>query len=368
MKLTNLIYGVSTLLLFSACGNKQGNGAGAPDEKYPTAVIQAQNVELSTSYPTTILGKQDIEIRPRIDGFIDAIRVEEGHFVKKGQSLFKINSPQAEQALTSTKAAIEMAKASVNTAKTNVDRIEPLAKKGIVGEVQLTTAKDSYNKALASLQQAEAAYKNAVATYSWTDVKSPVDGLVGSIPFRVGSLVNSMNVLTTVANVDEVYAYFSLNEKAFVSLINRLEGKTQDEKIKNIPPLKLTLADGSVYPLEGKVETITGSVNTTTGSVTLRAQFPNPQHGLRSGMSGVVSMPQIMENALVVPQKAVFEQQNKSLVYLVQGDTIVVMKAITVLPTPDGKDYVVTSGLEPNDVVVTDGIITLRHGKKIATK
>lgn len=367
MKLTNLIYGVSTLLLFSACGNQQGNGTNAPVEKYPTAAIQAKDVELSTSYPTTILGKQDIEIRPRVDGFIDAIHVEEGHFVKKGQSLFKINSPQAEQALTSTKAAIEMAKASVNTAKTNVERIEPLAKKGIVGEVQLTTAKDGYNTALAGLQQAEAAYKNAVATYSWTDVKSPVDGFVGSIPYRLGSLVNSMNVLTTVANVDEVYAYFSLNEKAFVALINKLEGSTQNEKIKNIPPVRLTLADGSIYPHSGKVETITGSVNTITGSVTLRAQFPNSDHALRSGMSGVVDVPQFIKDALVVPQIAVFEQQNKNLVYLVQGDSVV-MKAISVIPTPDGKNYVVTSGLEPNDVVVTDGIITLRHGKKIVTE
>lgn len=364
MKLTNLICGVSSLLLFSACGNQQNTGVSHTLPKYPVAELQAQNIELFTSYPTNIQGKQDIEIRPRIDGFIDAIYVDEGAVVKKGQVLFKINSPQAEQALTSAKAAIEMAKASVNTAKTNVDRIEPLAKKGIVGEVQLTIAQDSYNTALASLQQAEAAYKNAKATKSWTDVTSPVDGLVGSIPFRLGSLVSSANVLTTVANVNQIFAYFSMNEKEFMKLLERLEGDTQSEKIKHIPNVRLTLANGTEYSHLGKVETITGSVQVTTGSVMLRAEFPNPDYELRSGMSGNVALPHYMENALVVPQKAVSEQQNKNLVFQVLGDSVV-LKAITVVPTPNGQDYVVTSGLQVKDRIVTDGIITLRNGMKI---
>lgn len=367
MKLTNLIYGVSTLILFSACGNKQNAGAPTSLQKYPVTEIFAQDVELSTTYPASLKGQQDIEIRPRIDGFIQAIYVDEGDVVKKGKVLFKINSPQAEQALTSAKAAIEMAKASVNTAKTNVDRITPLAQKGIVGEVQLTTAQDAYNTAIASLNQAEAAYKNAKATQGWTDVTSPVDGLVGSIPFRLGSLVNSMNVLTTIADIENIYAYFSLNEKEFTAMLNKLEGTSQNEKIKNIPELTLTLADGSVYPHKGRVETITGSVNATTGSVTFRAEFPNKEHLLRSGMSGRVTLPNYINEALLVPQKAVFEQQNKNLVYQVQGDSVI-LKAITVLPTPDGQNYVVTSGLNAKDVVVTDGIITLRHGKKITVE
>lgn len=367
MKLSNLIYGMSALLLLVSCGNKSQNAGQTDVQKYPTQVITGQEVELTTTYPASLKGQQDIEIRPRIDGFIDAIYIDEGSLVKKGQALFKINSPQSEQALTSAKAAITMAQSSVNTAKLNVDRIRPLAEKGIVGSVQLATAEDAYNSALAGLAQAEANLKNAQATIGWTNVTSPVNGFVGAIPLRLGSLVNSMNVLTTVANVDSIYAYFSMNEKEFSTFLSELEGNTQAEKIKSAPQVRLTLANGTEYPYVGKIGTITGSVNATTGSVSFRAVFPNSNFELRSGMSGKITIPTHMDNALIIPQKAVFEQQNKNLVYQVQGDSVV-LKSISVLPTPDGKQYVVTSGLQEKDKIVTDGIVTLRHGKKIATE
>ena len=240
-----------------------------------------------------------------------------------------------------------------------------MAEKGIVGNVQLETAEDSYQTAMAGLAQAEAALKNAQATIGWTNVTSPVDGLVGEIPLRLGSLVNSSNVLTTVANTGNVYAYFSLNEKELSVFLNDLEGNTQAEKIKNAPSVNLTLADGSIYEHQGKIETITGSINISTGSASFRAEFPNKEGKLRSGTSGKVSLPKHRENAIVVPQKATFAQQDKVLVYNVQGDSVV-QKVISVLPTPDGKSYVVTDGLMTGDRIVTDGIATLNHGKKIA--
>ncbi|MDU1890126.1 MAG: efflux RND transporter periplasmic adaptor subunit [Dysgonomonas sp.] len=366
MKLTKIVCGVSALtLLVTSCGNKQDSTSQLTTQKYPTTIVNEENVELLSVYPTTVKGQEDIEIRPRIDGFIDAIYVDEGSVVRKGQALFKINSPQAEQALTTAQASIKSAQAQVNTAKVNVNRIRPLAEKGIVGNVQLETAEDSYQTALAGLAQAEAALKNAQATMSWTNVTSPVDGLVGSIPQRLGSLVNSGNVLTTVANTGNVYAYFSLNEKELSVFLNNLEGKSQAEKIKNAPAVNLTLSDGSVYEHTGRIETITGSINITTGSATFRAEFPNKEGLLRSGTSGKISIPRHLDNTIVIPQKATFAQQDKILVFQVEGDSVV-QRVISVLPTPDGKKYAVTNGLKSGDRIVTDGIATLNHGKKIA--
>ncbi|MDU1906464.1 MAG: efflux RND transporter periplasmic adaptor subunit [Dysgonomonas sp.] len=367
MNFFRIVCGATALMLFTtSCGNKK-ESTSQDVTKYPTLTASEQNVELLSVYPATIKGREDIEIRPRIDGFIDAIYVDEGSAVRKGQTLFKINSPQAEQSLTSAQASLRSAQAQVNTAKTNVDRVRPLAEENIVSMVQLTTAMDSYQTALAGLAQAEAALKNAQATMSWTNVTSPVDGLVGEIPFRMGSLVSASNILTTVANTGSVYAYFSLNEKELDVYLNTLEGNTQAEKIKNAPQVRLTLADGTVYEHEGKIETITGSVNVTTGSVNFRAEFPNKEGRLRSGISGNIAIPRYMENVVVVPQKATFAQQNKKLIYQVQGDSVI-QKVIEVLPTPDGKSYVVTDGLQVGDQIVSDGVATLNHGKKIVTE
>lgn len=368
MKLTKIIGGTSVLLLvMSSCGGNKGNSEPQAPQKYPTAIVSRENVTLESVYPVTVKGKEDIEIRPRIDGFIDAIYIDEGSVVRKGQALFKINSPSAEQSLTSARAAVKSAQAQVNIAKVDVNRVRPLAEKNIVSVVQLETAESTYQSALASLSQAEATLKNAEATMGWTNVTSPVDGIVGSIPFRQGSLVSSSNVLTTVANTSNVFAYFSLNEKELSVFLNNLEGNTQAEKIRNAPEVTLTLADGTVYERTGRIETITGLVNTTTGTASFRAEFTNPEGKLRSGVSGRISIPKQIDNTIVVPQKATYAQQNKTLLYLVQNDSVV-QKVIDVIPTPDGKSYVVTGGLQDGDRIVTDGIVTLTHGKKISVE
>jgi membrane fusion protein (multidrug efflux system) len=279
--------------------------------------------------------------------------------------LFLINSPQAEQALETARAAVLAAQAQVNTAHLNYNRMAPLAEKNIISFVQLESYQYAHNAALASLAQAEAAQKNAEAMIGWTHVSSPVDGVTGSIPYRKGSLVNSQNVLTTVANISRVYAYFSLNEKALAEFLANLEGETEAEKIKNAPPLSLILADGSLYPETGRIETITGVLNITTGSANVRVEFPNSQGLLKSGTSGKVVLPRTLENSLLIPQKATFAQQDKVLVYQVQADSVV-QRLISVIPTPDSKRYVVTQGLSAGDRIVTDGIATLSHGKKIA--
>jgi membrane fusion protein (multidrug efflux system) len=349
--------------LLISCGRKTVETGNAL-QTYPTTRLSAQSVTLESVYPVTIRGKEDIEIRPRIDGFIDDIYVDEGSVVTAGQSLFKINSPQAEQALEIAKAGVAAAEAQQNTALLNFKRMFPLAEKKIISEVQMETYQYAYNAANAAKAQADAALKNAEATLGWTHVTSPVNGVTGSITYRRGSLVNSQNVLTTVANTSRIFACFSLNEKMLTEFLNSLKGETQAEKIKNTPDITLVLADGSVYPEKGKIETITGVLNITTGSANFRVEFPNPQRLLRSGTSGKIIIPQRLENALLIPQKATFSQQDKVLAYKVQGDSVV-QKVVSVRATPDGKNYVVAAGLEEGDQIVADGIVTLSHGKKI---
>lgn len=361
-----MITGAAALCLLVSCNENRAGSGGSKTalQTYPTMSISEQDVTLESVYPVTIKGKEDIEIRPRIDGFIDDIYIDEGAVVTAGQVLFKINSPQAEQALETARAAVAAAEAQQNTALLNFKRMLPLSEKNIISNVQMETYQYAYNSASAAKAQADAALKNAEATIGWTSVTSPVSGLIGSVPYRRGSLVNSQNVLTTVSNVSRIFAHFSLNEKALTRFLDNLEGETQAEKIKNAPEITLTLSDGSVYSEKGRIETITGTLNITTGSAGFRVEFPNPQGRLRSGTSGRITIPRTVEKALLIPQKATFAQQDKVLAYQVQADSVV-QRVISVIATTDGKSYVVTHGLSKGDRIVTDGIATLRNGQKI---
>ncbi len=363
MKAKRLILIIFILLTFTGCRNKQDTHTISVQD-YPVAVMSKQTAELENIYPAIIKGQEDIEIRPRVDGFIDAIYVDEGSVVKKGQTLFKINSPVSEQSFATEQEAVNSAQAQLNTAELDVNRIRPLADKGIISPVQLKTYENAYESAQASLKQAQAALTNARATLSWTNVSSPVDGVVGTIPYRQGSLVNSTNLLTTVSNIKQAYAYFSMNEKDLMLFLKDASGNTQADKIKNLPLVTLIMADGSIYPEKGKVETISGVVDVSTGSVNFRAEFSNEQGLLRSGSSGKISMPQDIDNVFVIPQKATFEEQDKILVYKVKQDTVKQM-VITAESMPGGKYYAVTGGLSDGDTIVIDGIATLHDGMRI---
>lgn len=355
------------IMLISCGNNSQTANQQATVQEYPVIVMSEQDAHMQSVYPATVRGQEDIEIKPRVDGNIEAIYVDEGSVVKAGQALFRINSPSSEQSLTSARAAVNSEKARVNTAKVDVERYRPLAEKGIVSEVQLQTYVNAYQTALATLEQAEATLKNAEATMSWTTVTSPVDGVVGSIPYRTGSLVNSSNTLTSIANTGNVYAYFSLNERKLMDFMDGIEGLTQSEKIKNMPAVSLILADGSTYEEKGRIETITGTVDITTGSANFRAEFPNKSGKLRSGTSGKVIIPKTLSEVFVIPQKATLSQQDKILVYKLEGDSVK-QQLISVQVMPNGQDYAVTQGLSNGDKIVSDGIATLRDGVKISIK
>lgn len=365
MKTKVILSVVIALSGFASCGSSsQSDQQNASAQEYPVMTVNKQDANMQTVYPATIRGQEDIEVKPRVDGYIEAVYVDEGSVVKAGQVLFKINSPSSEQALTSAKASVNSEKAQVNTAKVNVDRYQPLAEKGIVSEVQLQTYKNAYETALASLEQAEATLKNAQATMSWTTVTSPVDGVVGSIPYRKGSLVNNSSTLTTIANTGNVYAYFSLNERKLMDFLDGVEGTTQSEKIRNMEQVSLILADGSEYEEKGRIETITGTVDVTTGSANFRAEFSNKSGKLRSGTSGKIIIPKTLSDVYVIPQKSTFSQQDKIMVYKYEGDSVK-QQIISVQSMPNGQDYAVTGGLSDGDKIVSDGVATLRNGMKI---
>lgn len=358
-----------TIVLLPACGSGKKRQAEARQQAapryYPTEVVEEGNATLTRIFPATLRGQDDVDVMPRLDGYITKIYVDEGTVVKKGDKLFSIDSPSAVQGLEAARAQVATAEAGLNTAQIDVDRMRPLAQQNIISNTQLETYENQYQSAQASLFSAQATLRQAQATMGWTTVTSPVDGVVGEIPYRQGSLVSSASVLTTVASTGNIYAYFSLNEKELLELLSEYPGDSQQEKIENMPQVSLTLADGTDYPYTGRIETISGIINTATGSANLRAEFPNYDGVLRSGTSSRITIPRVVQDVFTIPQKATFSQLDKTLIYIVQGDSVV-QQVITVEAMPDGQSYAVTSGLHDGDRIVIDGIATLHQGSKIS--
>lgn len=361
---------MGSALFLAACssGNKDPK-AGAPTgpQNYPVVQIDAMNTTLESDYPATLEGQQNVDIRPKIDGFIEKIYVDEGATVKQGQPLFKINAPQYEQAVRTAQAAISSAEAEVNAAQLQYNKTKPLVEKDIISKFDLDNAALTLTAKKANLAQAKAALVNAKVNLGYTVVSSPTNGVIGSIPYKVGALVSSTSQepLTTVSSISKVYAYFSLNEKQLLQIARNTKGRTLEDKIKQIPSVTLVLADGSIYPEKGKIETVSGQINTATGSSSLRATFPNPNGLLRSGSSASIRIPQYVENALLVPQKSTTDIQGKKFVYLVNDTSGVKSTNVEIMELTKGNYYVVTQGLKPGSKIVLEGFASLKDGDKI---
>lgn len=367
MKKNYLFAGIAILLLgFTSCKNGNQPQTGHGPMPFPVQTVEKSNVTTYTEYAANIEGVQNIEIRPKVDGFIDRIYVDEGAEVKKGQLLFKLSAETLNQQVNAAKANISVAEAQVVSAQVEVDKITPLVEKNIVSSVQLKTAKSNLNAANAQLAAAKADYQNAKENQDYTIIKSPVDGMIGSIPYKVGSLVGrtETNPLTTVSNIKNVYAYFTLNEKQLLQFNRQLNGSSVKEKIEQMPEVELVLADGSIYDEKGRIETINGMVNPRTGSISYRAIFPNTNHLLRSGISGKVKMPSDVNNIVLLPQQATFELQGKKFVYLVNKDNKVQSKEVIVSNTTD-THFIVKNGVQAGQKFVVDGLIKLREGMEI---
>ncbi|PWB27928.1 efflux RND transporter periplasmic adaptor subunit [Flavobacterium sp. HTF] len=360
-------------VIIASCGKKEDKSAqagGAPQVKeYKTLVLQSQSATLNTDYPASIQGQENIEIRPRVEGYIEKIYVDEGAVVKTGQPLFKINAPEYEQQVRTASASIKSAQASVSTAKLAVNKVKPLVEKGIISKYELESAQYNYESAMATLAQANAALVNAKVNLGYTTVTSPVNGVVGSIPFRLGSLVgsNTAEPLTTVSSIGNVYAYFAMNEKVLLNFTKTASGSLA-QKIKQLPAVSLLLSDGSEYTEKGRIETVNGLINTETGTVNIRARFPNPRGIIRSGSSTTVRIPNEIKDGLLIPQSATFELQDKVFAVTVGKDGKTKNVSITIMENTPGNYYVVTSGLNAGDQIVLEGVATLKDGSEIKVK
>ena len=359
-----LLVAAAAALLVSCGGGKQGK-PNFGDNEYAVRTISAQNADLQTTYPATIKGVQDVEIRPKISGFITKLCVHEGQTVKKGQLLFVIDNVTYEAAARQAKAAVNSAKAQLNTAKLTYANNEKLFKNNVIGTYELQSSKNSLEAAQAAYAQAEANYISAKQNLDFCYVSSPADGVVGSLPYRVGALVSasSAQALTTVSNISTMQVYFSMTEKDLL-YFSRGEGGVH-AAIKDYPVVKLKLADGTIYGEDGHVATVSGVIDATTGSVSVRADFPNPQRLLKSGGSGSIVVPSNNASAIIIPQDAVSQVQDKYFVYVVGSDNKVKYTAVSVNPDNDGKNYIITSGLKIGDRIVISGISALTDGTEI---
>lgn len=351
-------------LLFASCGQKSQN-IGEAGNDYAVVTLQPKDVELNTAYPATIKGMQDIEIRPKVSGYLTQLLVDEGATVRKGQPLFKIDDVQYRAAVNQAIASVNVVKANINTQKLTVENKKMLHSKQIISDYDLQTAINQLASLEAQLQQAEAALQSARDNLRYCTVTSPGDGVVGVIPYRVGSLVSASSAqpLTTVSSINEMYVYFSMTEKQLLALTREQGGL--NEAMKNMPPVTLVLSDGTTYSETGKVSTISGVIDPQTGAVQMRATFSNVQHVLRSGGTGSVLMPNNQKGAIVIPQKATYEIQNKKFVYVVDSKNKVQSREIEVLVQNDGQNYVVSSGLKAGERIVVDGVNKLKNGMDI---
>lgn len=347
---------LSTFLVLLSCGQKQENAATAkeaPPATFPVTQIQLKTVTGHQEYPTSIEGVVNSDVRAKTSGYIQKVLVDEGQKVRKGQILFELET----QSLSQDAGA---AKARINLAQVEVKKLIPLVEKNIISSIQLETAK-------ANLAQAKANYSGVVATIDYATIKSSIDGYIGAINFREGALIspNDATPLTKVSEISKVYAFFSFNEAQYIDHLQRFEGKSKAERIKNLPDVSLVLPNGKMYSETGRIETSTGQINQNTGTIKIRAVFKNPNEILTNGNSGKIRIPIDYKDAIVVPQSATFEQQKDILIYTLDKDNKAKSTLIKVQGTV-GHLYVIKSGLKEGDKIIISGVGKLRTGTPIS--
>jgi len=342
---------------------KQATDAGVKPS-FAIMEVKAADKELSTSYSATIRGRQDIDIYPQVSGTIEKLCVTEGQTVRRGQLLFVIDQIPYRTALKTAVANVEAARAAMATAELTYNSNKELYAQKVVSEFSLKTAENTYLTAKAQLTQAEAQEVNARNNLSYTEVKSPSDGVVGALPYRVGALVgaNLPYPLTTVSDNSDMYVYFSMTENQLLALTRQYG--SMDEALKNMPEVELILNDNSVYNKKGVIESISGVIDRQTGTVMARVVFPNESRLLHSGASGTVVVPSIYKDCIAIPQGATVQMQDKVVVYKVV-DGKAVSTLITVAGINDGREYVVLSGLQSGDEIISEGAGLVREGTQV---
>ena len=337
------------IVLMTACQDQQPQQGSRPAPELPVIPVDTQTVTTYQTYPTNVQGIVSSEIRSKVSGYINEVLVDEGERVEKGQTLFRLET----QALSSD---ARSAQARVNSAKIEVNRLQPLVEKNIVSQVRLETAK-------ANLAQAKSDLQSIQANIDYATIKSPVQGMVGDINLRTGALVSPTDQmpLTTVADIDQVYADFSINEKDYYNLLADTD-RDRSDLADSFQEVELVLPNGTPYPLKGKISSISGRVNPQTGSINFRATFNNPDFMLKDGSSGTIRIPQLYKNALVIPRLSTFERQGYILAYQLKKDSVIERQIKT---QEAGRLYIVKSGLQQGDTIVAKGVNKIKNGSKV---
>ncbi len=360
----NVIWILALSLIVAGC-----NGKGTQEDSgaaYKTLTVKKSDLQLSQEYSASIEGRQSIRIIPRIEGYLQCIHIKEGQRVKRGQTLFTIDQTPYKAEVTAAEANVAVAEANVAEAQLNYDSRQRLYNKDIVSDYELQSALARLKMAQAGLLQSKAQLETAKNNLSYTVLKSPSDGIVGSLPYRVGDYVSPsmQEELTYIADNSEMYVYFSLTER---DVMNRMQKQGSfDKVVVAFPPVSLQLSNGEIYPLKGRVESISGIVESNTGALSARAVFTNPNGVLLSGSTGKLIITEEHKRAIVIPQTATYEIMNKTYVYkVIHG--CAQSAIIEVAPSSDGLNYVVTRGLSEGDVIVAEGAGYVREGMEINT-
>ena len=358
---------IAVAVYMSGCNEAQGTQAAYPPQSLPVLPINSAAATTFLEFSASVEGKTNVEIRPQVSGLLDKIYVEEGAYVTQGQPLFKINDRPYDEEANNAEANVVAAKANMEKAAIEVNRLTPLVENRVISDVQLKAAQAAYDAAKAQVSQAEAAGKNAGINLGYTLLKAPVSGYIGRIPFKAGALVGKGEAqpLTVVSDIKEVYAYFGMSESDFLKFTNQFPGKTIDEKIKALPPVELQLADRSIYPYKGKIELMEGQFDRSIGAITFRATFPNADRLLRSGITGKVRIPQANSGLLPVPQTSTYEIQDRIFVFTVGDSNKVVGKQIHIVSKTTDY-YLVDKGVQAGDKIVFAGMDRLVDGAVIS--
>lgn len=362
-----LLAALAGTFLLTSCGKKQQQG-GMPSANFETMKIQKKSVTLDSKYSASIRGRQDIEVYPQVSGTLQRLLVTEGQKVQKGQTLFVIDQVPYQAALNTAEAALKAAEAQESTARLNYESRKTLREQNVISDFDLQTAHNTLLSAKAQVAQAQAQVVNARNSLSYTVVKSPADGVVGTLPFRQGALVGPTipQALTTVSDNRQVYVYFSMTESQLLQMA-RDKGSIE-AAIQAMPAVGLTLVDGSRYAQEGRVESVSGVVDAQTGSVQLRAVFDNAQGLLHSGSTGNVIIPVEYKDQIIIPAGATVQTQDKFRVYLVDEEGKAVEQMITLAPQSNGKDVIVTGGLKEGQEIVAAAAGMVRNGQQVKGK
>ncbi len=364
-----LFIALLSIIMEMSCSNSaaENTPSALPPPQLPVVQLQTAPATTYQSFPASVQGKVNVEIRPQVDGYLQKMYVDEGAYVKAGQPLFKINDAPYTEALNNARASLQSAEAGLQRAQVEVDRLAPLVQNNVISDVQLKTAKANYEAAKASIAQMQAMQGAAQINVGYTLIKAPASGYIGKLPYKTGALVSKSGTepLTVLSDVSEVYAYFSLSENDYINFKNEFAGNTIEEKLKNVPPVELLLANDSAYALKGKIEVVGGQFDATTGAISFRATFPNASGILRTGNTGKIRIPKLYASALIVPQEATFEIQDKVFVYIV-GDSNKVAGTPINISGKTANYYFINNGVKPGDKIVLQGGGNLQDGMMIS--